>query len=138
MNNNNGKDALHEVDLPAEMRDLVALMGLPATLLLVKRFPGLRIKVPSEYSPGLILVRAVGHDAAIKMIDHYRGCVIYVPRCLRALNALRNMQIVARMDGGESASTLALEFELSERHIWNVIKRPEALRVPRPEQPRLF
>lgn len=125
-------------DLPESLRDLQALIGLPATMQLVKRWGGLRIKIPSQYHDDHELVRVAGHLAMVKIVQAHAGCNLYIPRALTALLAIRNVQMLTRHEGGESAAKLALEFGMSERQFWKIAKRPEALRVPRPEQHSLL
>lgn len=125
-------------DLPESLRELQQLIGLPATMAIVKRWGGLRIKIPSRYHDDHQLVKVVGHEAMVKVVDNYAGCNLYIPRALTAILAMRNVDILTRLDNEVSASTLAREYNLTERQIWKIKQRPEAARVPRPEQHRLL
>lgn len=125
-------------DLPESLQELVGLIGLPATMAIVKRWGGLRIKIPSHYHDDHAIVKVAGRTAMVKMVGAYAGCNLYIPRALRAINALRNIDIATRLEGSESAAMLALEYNLCERMIWKIVKRPEIARVPRPEQQSLL
>lgn len=126
--------AVQMEDLPPKLRELVRLIGLAPAMAIVKHWGGLRIKIPEKYHEDHALVRVAGREAMVKLVDAYAVQNLYIPRAVTAMNALRNVDIVRRLEGGASGSTLAREYGMSERQIWKIAKRPEAARVQRPEQ----
>jgi hypothetical protein len=116
-------------DLPDSLRDIVELIGLPATLKIVEHLGGSCIDVPAKYRDDFLLVRIVGHQAAAKVVAYYAGERIYIAKADDALRAQRDAEIVDRYEGGASMLALALEHHLSTRQVWNILKRSKTLRV---------
>lgn len=109
-------------DLPASLREIVALIGLPAALTLVHHYGGVRLYLPKEMDPGHVLVRLLGHDAAMRLITYRAaGDYIEVPLAERAIRAARNRAIRARMQRGATAAAVARAFGMTERHVWRIL-----------------
>lgn len=107
-------------DLPESLREVVDLVGLPATLKLVEHFGGaIAVYVPREIEADHPLAHAVGPAAARKLSSLYGGDYLRnIPRCARGLRRIRDVEIRARRT--EGAFRLALEFGLTERQIWTI------------------
>ena len=120
---------MDEVDvLPSTARELVEVMGLDATIDLVKSFGGDDLKIPEVVNGTSrmwdILVQTVGPEAAEKLVRRYAGTPIYVPTCRIALLAHRDREIVRRFDDGEPFDVLRREYKLTRRHLYRVLKKP--------------
>lgn len=131
-------EQIHDEDLPAGLQELRDLIGITNTLNLVKHFGGLHLKVPSHYNDTHQLVGIIGHEATVTLVRQYGGTTVYIAKVDTMLRIMRNIEISKRFEGGESATKLAREYQMSERHIWNILKRPETLRHVRPTQDSLF
>ena len=129
---------IYDEDLPASLRELRDLIGINATLKLVESWGGIHLKVPGHYRDDHHLVRIIGQAATVKLVQHYGATPLYIPRAARLVQALRNIEIAERYDNNVSAERLAREYGISERQIWNILKRPETVRRSSPHQPRLF
>jgi len=129
---------LEDADLPAGMQELRKLIGLPALIVLVKHYGGLELKVPQRFDPDSHLVRLIGEEPTLAMINRYCGDKVYISKLDMVLRLQRNIEIAQRLEAGQSARRLARIYNLSERQIWKIVKRPETLRAPRPEQNDLF
>jgi hypothetical protein len=110
-------------DLPESLRDVVELIGLPATLNLVEHFGGLiALYVPREIEPEHPIAVAIGITAARKLSAHYGGdCVRNIPRCASWIRRVRDTEIHARRTAGESPARLALEYGITERAVWMIL-----------------
>lgn len=110
-------------DLPASLRDVVDLIGLPATLRLVEHYGGLiAVYVPRDIEPDHPLAQAIGLTAARKLATHYGAdCLRNIPRCVDGLRRLRNAEIRQRRDAGESPASIARAFALTERQVWTIL-----------------
>ena len=110
-------------DLPESLRELVDLIGLAATLKLVEHFGGLiSLYVPREIEAHHPIAVALGITAARKLSSHYgTDCLRNIPRCVNGLRRIRDAEIRARRESGESAAKLALAFGLTERQIWTIL-----------------
>lgn len=114
-------------NLPKSIRDLVELIGLPATLTLVKAYGGIYLKVPvgvrADGATRARLVGMLGEEAAEKLIRTYGGERVAIARCEAALRDERDRRIIAEYDANTSAATLALREGMTERNIRNILKR---------------
>ncbi len=119
-------------DLPQSARDLIAQIGLPATVALIQAMPGVRFPVPrgeTNNPDGAArfaqLVEIVGYDAALILMHNYgndRG--LYVPSCKKAILRARDRQIVADYSAGLTVLDLALKYRLSYRRIEGILNTP--------------
>jgi hypothetical protein len=125
-------------DLPGGLQELCDLIGITHTLTLVEHYGGLPMKIPGHYDDTHPLNALIGHKAALAMVKKYPCATLYVPKADALLRVVRNIEIARRYDGGASAPQLAREYKMSERHIWNILKRPETVRDPEMRQTCLF
>lgn len=110
-------------DLPESLRDVVELIGLAATLKLVEHFGGLiALYVPRDIEPEHPIAVALGITAARKLAAHYgTDCLRNIPRCVNGLRRIRDAEIHARREAGETPARLALAFGLTERQVWAIL-----------------
>lgn len=111
-----------EALLPESVRELAALIGLPATERLVKRYGGIGVRVPKTMRPDHPLAVVVGFEAAATLAAAYGGTVLEVRACHQVTLAIRNAEIRRRHEeNGEPTWRLALEYELSQRQIKSIV-----------------
>jgi hypothetical protein len=110
-------------DLPESLRDVVELIGLPATLKLVEHFGGLiALYIPRDIEPDHPIAQAIGITAARKLAAHYgTDCLRNIPRCVVGMRRIRDAEIHVRHEAGESPARLALAFGLTERQVWSIL-----------------
>lgn len=115
-------DHIDPADLPASLREVIEIIGLPATLKLVENWGGLiALYIPRNINTDHPLARQLGLEAAFKLTERWGGDYLRnIPKATAALRAARNREIIARRAAGESAAKLALEYGVTERQIWNV------------------
>lgn len=128
-----GADDLHL--LPANMRELVAVIGLPALLRLVEVYGGTVIHVPARMkTAGGAPARArtadelrgwLGDDAFLKLVDHHAGERIEIARCVKAVRHLIHRQIRNDAAAGLSQRELALKYKYTIRGIHKIEVRGE-------------
>ena len=75
--------------------------------------------LPSEMKD---LARLIGLEPALKVIAHYSGETIYVPKYTNMLLGLRNRLIQKEFDG-RNLRALAAKYNLSTKHIRNIISK---------------
>lgn len=108
--------------LPGVLQEIAALVGLPATLALVRAYGGTRLYVPKRFDPNHPIVKYVGHEAAAKLVASYGGLEHFdLPKGDIAVKAARDKQIRAKRAGGTTHARLAVEFGLTERQIRNIL-----------------
>ena len=109
--------------LPGILRDLVDLIGLPATMTIVQHKGGTGLWIPAQIetlAPDHKLVKAVGMEAAMKLSENYGGEELEIPKAEKAVMALRNKEIREK-NQYMSQSQLALEYNLTERQIRTIV-----------------
>ena len=106
----------------ATINRLVEILGLPTALKFAKRFGGGRVSVPqpARLKPEGRIVQAIGIEAAAALSAEYRGLEIMVPRFAAYRRAERDRNILLKSSQGISARRLALEYKVSERHVYRV------------------
>ncbi|WP_293766365.1 Mor transcription activator family protein [uncultured Aquitalea sp.] len=113
--------AIEERYLPTVLQEIANLIGLPATLVLVRTYGGRRMYVPKRFDPDHPIVKLLGHEAAAKLIEVYGGLEHFdLPKGEVAIKAARDRQIRLERAGGSTYATLALRFALTERQIRNI------------------
>lgn len=114
--------------LPKTARDLVEVIGLDATIDLVKMFGGDEITVPGLVDGDArmwdLLVECVGREAAVQLVEHFGEARVYVPMCQAALRSLRNREIVTAYDAGEPFDAIRRRHKISRSYLFRLLKRP--------------
>lgn len=113
-------------ELSPRLRALVDLIGAAAALKLVQARGGTRLYVPLTLSEGLLLVQLVGELAAAVLIEAHKGNSLEIDRGEKAILLFRNRQMRADysqpdFERRKSAAMLAIEHNLSERHVWRIL-----------------
>lgn len=111
--------------LPISLRDIAAVIGLAAALRLSAWRGGTRLWIPS--TDALLaeheLSQVLGREAARALAERYRGEHLWIPRAAAAARLARNELIRARYQAGEPAATLAIEYGLSDRCVWGIVRQ---------------
>lgn len=123
------------------INELIELIGLPATLELVRAKGGTSFVVPLGITrrgqeQREKLVQIVGREQATRLIGRYGGTTLYVPSCRQAFVDTRNGNInrerdeLSRKGLSERAlvAVLALRHGLSDRQIWRILKKSGPVR----------
>jgi Mor family transcriptional regulator len=106
------------------IEELITLVGEEAFIKLAGVFGGEKYYVGATEAAVRKLTIVMGSEPAKKMIDAYSGGWIDVPKYTAAAIILRDKQIIQDCDAGLSIRQLARKYELTARHISNVLKKP--------------
>ncbi|WP_449543628.1 Mor transcription activator family protein [Enterobacter ludwigii] len=122
--------------LPPVVRDILALIGFPATIKLLEVLGGTTFTIgkglkESGCSRMELLASTIGQDNATRMSQHFGGDVLYIPRCERAIKELRNRKLVAdvaklRSEGKSMPwimTELCPQYGISDRLAYLIIER---------------
>lgn len=120
---------IYDEDLPETLAEIRDLIGTEGMLALVEHYGGCHVDVPAAWRPDHPLTRILGHEAAVAFVQRFAATRPYIANLANARRVLRNIEISRRYEGGTPVSRLAREYRLSERQIWNILKRPETLRA---------
>lgn len=117
------------------LRQMVGLIGLPATLAIVNRYGGTLLNIPRQADANAALVDLIGAENAAVLGRALGPDRLLIPKALPALTAVRNQLIVQQLQT-RSVRQVAREFRLGERMIWYIRSWADA--APSKDQPRLF
>lgn len=119
---------------PASIDEVRAAIGNDKTLALVKKWGGITLRLPAKANTleSNEIARVIGLDALkalCKALGHAR--YLYLPRCADVLRNARDIEIIAKAEEAIRKGTpltplvdeLALEYGLSDRQVWNIMKR---------------
>lgn len=128
--------ALIESLLPASVLEISRLVGLQAALLIVDNFGGMDIDFASDAKRNrrkdfFLLCDVIGEEKARTLALHYPVMQkMYVPKCLKAMNALRDLEIVdlfdkmtRRISVQKACNDIARRFRLSARSVHAIVSR---------------
>jgi hypothetical protein len=108
--------------LPSVLRDMAGIIGLQATLKIVKHYGGVRLYVPRSMSPEHILSRIIGFEAAIKLAGEFGGMDHFdIPRAVAAIRATRNAEMSEKFRKGKTLRELAIEYAMTERGVMKAL-----------------
>lgn len=117
-----------ESHLPPQLRRLVPAIGLPATVKLLQKLGGTRLRLPQRAENCRALVEVIGLDAARAVVAEFRQgdtfaevVDLYLPMPDKLLSHSRDQDIRLRHAQGESLRSLALRYSLTARHIVNIV-----------------
>lgn len=114
--------------LPATAQYLVDIIGLDATIDLVKEEGGNELKIPSAVAGTSRmwdrLVEVIGPTAAKALVQRCANTAIYVPTCAAALRLVRNREIIRRYDAGEPFDSIRRSYKISRSYLFRLLKRP--------------
>lgn len=116
-------DSVSADDLPPRLAQLAELIGLTATLRLVEARGGTVVYVPDVATTEHWLARLLGIAALERLVRAYPRDFIPVDRAAAALRAARDRHIVARHRDGQSTASLALDYHLTQRQVFNILAR---------------
>lgn len=107
---------------PRILQTIAHVIGVEATLKLVKEHGGIRIYVPLELRPAHPLIHTLGREAAEKFVKAFGGEEHFdIPLNTIGSRRERNLRIRERRCQGLSHSKLAREFQTTERNIRNIL-----------------
>jgi Mor family transcriptional regulator len=114
-----------ESALPSSLKSLRAYVSLETIVRLIESHGGVHVYIPSTAVKDSALAKIIGLEPA-KTLSHVLAKSkperLLVPRASRFRAHLRNMEIVRRSDLGETSSSLARDFGLSQRQIFKVLE----------------
>lgn len=101
------------------LRQLVDLIGLPATMALVDAFGGTLLNIPRQADQNPTLVTLIGTERAAILGRELGPDRRLIPSAGRALTELRDRRIMVALQT-RSVRQVAREFGLGERRVWQI------------------
>lgn len=109
--------------LPPVMRQLIAVIGMEATIRLLRARGGQRVHVPESRSK--LLTDIVGAESARQLCERFGGQELDLPKYDKVAQQLRDVAIRAERPGA-SLNELAARHDLTRRHIQNILRDNES------------
>lgn len=116
--------------LPKSAQKIHDRVGLDAFVRFINKWGGCHIDFP-KYRESFATSRVIheltdelGQAAAYQIAEMYMGARLHVPSCKKALQKLMEAEIKSELDKDVPAHVLARRFNLTERSIWRISKRP--------------
>jgi hypothetical protein len=112
---------LPEYLLPPLIREIKDFIGPDCAYRLLKAYGGAHVRVPKRIPEHHALVELLGAEQAAKMAELYGGEILAVPRAYHAVQAWRNARIRADRDSGKPIRDIALEWQMTERRVYDIL-----------------
>lgn len=114
--------------LPDSLLELADYISKDAIMRLVERYGGSTCYVPKVLPETSELATVIGQDATRALACVFGGGHLEIPKASQLRRTVRNRQIVQRhQEEGLSRRALARAFDMTERHIGNILKEAGAL-----------
>ncbi len=125
--------------LPDAARTLQTLLQNSETLVqVIGRFGGCTLRIPAQWPPYGKRASFKGHPLRAlltpaqmkRLVAHYGGTDLYVPKCTQHVVTLRNISITNTFckeirkgrSTGSVVQQLARRYQLSDRRVWDILK----------------
>lgn len=123
--------------LPESIKEMIEVIGLPATQVIVSERGGIHLNVPDQVTREHWLYEAIGKEAFAALVQYYPTNEIYIPRCLVAMIRAKEDQLIQLKEQGIKTVTLARQFKMTEAGIRLALRRARA-RKPEAENQQDF
>lgn len=120
--------------LPSVMREVAEVVGIAEVEVLIGAFGGTSLSIPATQQSRVVgrLQDKLGSALVHKLICNFAGTRIYIPKCekiiLQNRDKLLNQErdVLAKSGVSERAivTTLALKYDICDRHVWRILKKP--------------
>lgn len=127
--------------LPPLLQDFERLVGLKATMALVRVYGGLRVYFPTvdRAQADHPYAALIGLDNLLKLSQEYGGQQHFqLPKAERALLAVRNARIAADYGSDKTAREIAAEHGLTEGQVVRIVASLGVTAPPERRQRALF
>ena len=127
--------------LPPLLQDFERLIGLPATMALVRVVGGRRVyfPTPDRVTPEHQYAPVIGVENLLKVAEAYGGVAHFqFPKAERALIAVRNARIAADYAASKTAREIAAEHALTESQVVRIVAAMGVTAPPDRRQRSLF
>ncbi len=135
----NSSDTKKIVHIPEAVQILETVLGSSQALLqLVQQFGGCTVRIPVRWPPRGKPQNYFGHPFRCvltpkqmgKIVNHFKGTDLYVPKCQKYIQLIRNNSIIKSycketqkgVSSGQVVQHLAKRHALTDRRIWGILK----------------
>jgi hypothetical protein len=105
------------------MNEIADVIGIDATLMLVRDFGGRHLNIPHKAKSTHSLAVLIGLDLFKKLCAYYGGTKLEIDFCQKALNYQKLLDVQKGVQAGMTGSQLAKQFNTTERNIRRMKER---------------
>lgn len=116
-----------DAELPPFVQEIAEMIGETNALRIVYRYGGLRLRFGPIRDE---LEDIIGAEATLAMLQRFHRVDVTIPRCSGRLRNIRNAALHERfetlsktMSARRAVNELVVEFTLTERWVWRLLKR---------------
>ncbi|MBF0437331.1 MAG: winged helix-turn-helix transcriptional regulator [Magnetococcales bacterium] len=88
-----------------------------------KEFGGTSLIIPKKLDRDHHLLAVIGEKATKALIREYSGDTLSIPKLNMLKAKLRDIQLLQDRESGVSPKELARKYNLTERHVWRILKK---------------
>jgi hypothetical protein len=110
-------------DFPQELDDFVQAVGMDAAFILADKFRGEHLYIPAKMVPEHKIVEAIGLELALKLSKELAGNKYLMRQCKSVRMKMRDREILADVERGDSISSIARKHNLCVDAIYQAIDR---------------
>lgn len=119
------QQALLDTYLPDSIKELLTIISVNAVAILIKQYGGTRLQVPNKTTTLHKLMDQIGLEDFNALCARYGSTSLDLPRCVKALAAVRNSQILRDKRNGLSLAQVARKYNMTERGVSKALRRIE-------------
>jgi alcohol dehydrogenase YqhD (iron-dependent ADH family) len=109
--------------LPKSCREMLDVIPLEAVFAFVAQYGGTVLYFNEKDDEFNQLVQILGQDTAQKLVSHYRGESLEIPRLHDLSIHIRNQDIVKQHAEGMAVNTLARTHKITRRQVFRILKQ---------------
>ncbi len=112
--------------LPHSVQRLIAIWGYVTTYEFLIKNGGTRMHIPAVFSSRCRLVKQLTEQQFKALIAEFKPqgqFIIEFPKSDKMLNSIRNQAICEEKQQGKTLNELAIKYNLTSRHIINIVKK---------------
>jgi alcohol dehydrogenase YqhD (iron-dependent ADH family) len=115
--------------LPKSCREMLDVIPLEAVFALVAQYGGTVLYFNEKNDEFNQLTQILGQDTAQKLVNHYRGESLQIPKLHDFNIHIRNQDIVKEHAEGMAVNTIARTHKITRRQVFRILKQARSAKL---------
>lgn len=115
--------------LPDSAKGFLEFISFDSLKLLIAEYGGSRLTVPKCLDDDHALVHLLGKEEAEQLCKAFKLEVVSIPRCFKAMTAIRDVDILKGKRGGLTLGELARQHGVTEVTVNSALRRAEKIEL---------
>ena len=111
--------------LPNSVLALLTVISVESVHAIINEYGGTRIVLQKQPTADHVIARLIGFDDYGRLCHVYAHEMLNIPRCLKAISAVRDGVILAEKRKGLTLAQLARQYSMTEGGITKALRRAE-------------